>query len=408
MKKIAGYLLLALTVALSGSAVYYYPSLKSAVARLLIEENREQRTKHEEHEESEDHSGEAIVKLSDDQMKRLNLDIQAVAAETMTLTLSSRGKIVLDPNRLAHIVPKVPGIATVALKNIGNTVKAGEVIAMLDSQEMADLKAAYLAAISKEKLSAALFQREKTLFQKGIASGQDYLNSQNAWEEARISLQLDEQKLNAFGLDHASIAMLAEQDEPNLREYEIYAPIDGTVLMRHLTTGEFVDHNVLIYEIADLSSVWVETAIYPKDLNRVHEGQEIEVVNLEDLSSAAATLFYLSPTIEGETIAAKALALLENRSGKWRPGQFVTVTISTAQVSAPIAISKEAIQKIDGCDCAFVQTEKGYEKRDLKLGRSDHQFIEVLAGLMPGEKYVSRNSFLLKAEMKKNSAKDED
>ena len=214
--------------------------------------------------------------------------------------------------------------------------------------------------------------------------------------------------MKAFGLSNEAIAQLPEQKERPLRDYEIYAPIDGTVLKRHLTMGEFIDHQATIYEIADLSSVLAETAVYPKDIQRVHEGQQVEVMNLENHSTAKGPLIYLSPMIDGEAIAVKAIALIDNPKGDWRPGLFVNVMIATDHISSPLVISKGALQKIDGKDCAFVKTAKGFEKRELKVGRCDNQNIEVLSGLLPGEKYVSKNPFLLKAEMNKDSAKDED
>lgn len=413
MKKSGIFLLSAAAIALMGGGIVYYPELENALSKIL-----QQQKHHKEREEGDpehkptidslDLAEEAIVKLSDDQSKKIGLEIETAAPGTMTLTLSSRGKIILDPNRLAHVIPKVPGIVKEARKSVGNQVKAGEVIAVLESQEMADLKADYLSAASKEKLAASLFERETSLYQKGISSGQDYLNAQNSWEEAQINLQLTSQKLRAFGLSDEAIALLSVQKEDNLRDYEIYAPIDGTVLKRHLTMGEFIDHQATIYEIADLSAVLAETAIYPKDIHRVREGQQVEVTNLENHSTATGTLIYLSPMIDGDAIAVKAIAFIDNPKGDWRPGLFVNLNIATDQISSPLVISKEALQKMDGKDCAFVKTERGFEKRELKVGQCDHQNIEVLSGLLPGEKYVSKNPFLLKAEMNKDSAKDED
>lgn len=410
MKKMGTYLFWVLAIVLTGSAFVYYPALENAIANLFAKDVRpiENNSEKDSAKTMEEHPEESIVKLTDEQTNKIGLEIQTAAPGKMTLTLSSRGKIIIDPDRLAHVIPKVPGIAKEARKNIGSNVSAGEIIAILESQEMAHLKAGYVSAAGKEKLATATFEREKSLYEKGISSAQDYLNSKNSWEETRINQQLASQKLRAFGLSNEAISHLQKEEDPDLRDYEIYAPIDGTVLMRHLTKGEYVDQNTTIYEIADLSTVLVETGIYPKDLSRVRVGQQVEVINPENLASTKATLTYLSPTIAGESIAAKAIALLENTKGEWRPGLFVNVNIATDEITAPLVINKDAIQNMDGCDCAFVLTEKGFEKRVLKLGRSDHLTIEVLSGLMPGERYVSKNPFLLKAEMNKESAKDDD
>lgn len=351
---------------------------------------------------------EGIIALTDEQIKGLRLQIQTSNKGKILLTLSTRGKIALDPDHLAHVIPRVSGIAKEARKNIGNYVRQGEIIAVLESQDIADLKAAYLSALSKEKLKASILQREKTLYWRGVSAGEDFFNAQNAYEEARINLQLAIHKLLALGISTEEIQHLADHSDSNLRTYYIYAPIDGMVIMRHITQGEHIENTAIIYEIADFSHVWVEAGIYPKDLHHLREGQMVEVTNPETSQLAEAKLIYISPIVADDTITAKAIASLDNPHGIWRPGSFVKVSIATEHVSCPLLISKDAIQKMDGKDCAFIATEKGFEKRELQLGRSDQQNIEVISGLLPGEKYVANHSFLLKAEMNKELAADHD
>ena len=203
MKKSGILLLLGATAALIGGGAVYYPELENAYTKLLQQQKHNKQQEKEDSDQNPnkitlDQGEEAIVKLSDDQSKKIGLEIETAAPGTMTLTISSRGKITIDPDRLAHVIPKVPGIVKEARKNVGSRVKAGEVIAVLESQEMADLKADYLAAASKEKLAATLFERETSLYQKGISSGQDYLNAQNSLEEAQINLQLRLSKIEGF------------------------------------------------------------------------------------------------------------------------------------------------------------------------------------------------------------------
>jgi cobalt-zinc-cadmium efflux system membrane fusion protein len=415
MKKIAAYLIYLLVILFVVLTTLHRESLKKIEDGLLKIFSQKSQEKSAEIISSpdssilasQDHETESMIKLTDEQIEKIGLKFQIATPGTMFLTLTTRGKITIDPDRLAHIISKIPGMAKETKKNAGNRAKAGEVIAVLESQEMADLKATYLAAFSREKLTASLFMREEQLYQQGISPAQDYFGAHHAFEEARILSQLAAQKLQAFGLNDQVLRNLVEEPNPNLRFYEIEAPIDGTVLMRHITRGEFIDKSSLIYEIADLSKVWVEMGIYPKDLDRIKVGQTLEVVNLDHQQSAQAELIYISPVIANETMLTKVIALLDNPDGSWRPGAYVKVNIATDQISSPLIISKEAIQKIDGNDCAFIQTEKGFEKREVKLGLCDHQNVEVLSGLSLGEKVVATHPFLLKAELNKDSAKDD-
>ncbi len=361
----------------------------------------------EEHSHEETHEEENTLILTDEQIRQLGLSYQIAGPGELLLTLPVRGKIILHPDLLAHIIPKVSGIAREATKNIGNEVQRGEVMAVLESRDMADTKANFLAALSKNRLATSTLKREERLYREKISPEQDYLNAKNSFEESLINLQLARQNLKAFGLDDNEIDQLVKQTDPDLRLYTIRSPLDGTVIMRHITRGEYIENTSVIYEVADLSHVWVEIGIYPKDLFRVKPGQMVEISTPIENKQAQAKLIYVSPIVADETIAAKAVAELDNSQGLWRPGVFVKATIATDKISRPLIISKNAIQSSEGKDFVFIVTPKGFEKRFIKLGLSDHENAEILSGMLPGEKYVANKTFLLKAELGKSSAEHE-
>ncbi len=361
---------------------------------------------HEDHDhpDSHDHHEENIVKLTEKQIQQLGLKFEVAGPGALHMTLSAPGKIILQPDHLAHIIPKVSGTAVEASKNIGTFVKVGEVLAILESREMADMKAAFLAALSKERLAASGLTREEKLYQEKVSPLQDYLNAKNAYEEAVINRQLAQQKLSAFGMNTEEINQLAHQNDPSLRLYFIRSPIDGTVIKRHITKGEFIDTNATIYEIADLRTVWLEIGIYPKDLNRVKQGQLVEVLFPGEAQSIQVPLIYVSPIVENETITAKGIAEIDNFQGIWRPGTFVNTNIIVEKKTFPIVVAKSAIQNSDGKDFVFLVTPEGFERRFVKLGNSDRDYVEILSGLNVGDEYVANNTFLLKAELGKSTA----
>ena len=95
---------------------------------------------------------------------------------------------------------------------------------------------------------------------------------------------------------------------------------------------------------------------------------------------------------------------MQNPEGRWRPGLFVTVEVVQEEVTVPVAVSVDAIQTFRDWSVVFVQYGDLFEVRPLELGRNDGQWVEVLHGLLPGERYVARNSFILKAELGKSGA----
>jgi len=348
------------------------------------------------------------IKLSQKQIDDLGIELQTAAPASLSVELVTRGKIILHPDRLAHILPKISGIANAAFKNIGDEVKQGEVLAILESREIADAYASYLSALEKEHLSQGIFEREKNLYDKKITAEQDFLSARSLHKEARINLELSKQKLHAYGISEEEIKELSEHKNTDSRLYKIRSPIDGIVLQRHITKGEYIENTNMIYEIANFEVVWVEIGIYPKDLDPIKVGQLVEVINPNDGRQQTASIIFVSPVIEDETITAKAVAEIENSTPIWRPGTFVKVHIATNKIKAPIAIPHEAIQEINNQPTIFVKNAEGFEIRPVTLGEKDHHLQKITSGLEEGERFAASKTFILKAELGKNELEHED
>lgn len=359
------------------------------------------------HMDEHGHLEENIIPLSQEQINSLGIQTKKAVSGQLSVTISTRGKIVLHPDKIVHILPKIPGVAKEARKNIGDHVKDGEVLAILESREMADIKASYLAALEKEKLALSLLEREKRLHEKRVSAEQDYINAKSVYAEAKINLQLARQKLHAFGIEENEFQELSNEHDQDLRLYDIRSPMNGIVIARHINKGEYIENTTTIYEIADLSTIWIEIGIYPKDLIRVKEGQMVDIFLPLERKIEKAKIIYLSPIIQDETITAKAIAELKNPNGNWRPGSFVQVNIATENQWVPILVSKEAIQEIDGKEFVFVRVPEGFEKRQAQTGVSDDNNVEILSGLSAGEEYASSKTFLLKADLSKKEAEHE-
>ena len=338
-------------------------------------------------------------KVSTAQIEAAGINVTTIGAGTLSREVRVPGKIIAAADRMAQIVPKVGGIVTEARKNLGDAVEKGDVIALIESREMAEAVAEQLAAKRAEELARTTFNREKGLWSKKITAEQDYLNAKNVHQESVIRLDLAKQKLQALG--HAGDIDL----KGNARFHELKSPFSGRVIGRELTLGEYVDSTHAAYTVADLSVVWVETAIAPVDLSVVQEGQIANITN--GPVSATGKLIFVSPVIDPETRSAKAIIELDNADGAWRPGTFVNADISTSTQDAALRIPKDSVQVIDGKSVVFVQNTDGFEPREVKVGRTDSQHIEILSGLRPGESIATSNTFTLKAELGKSDAEHE-
>ncbi len=351
-------------------------------------------------------SEEGVVKLTSEQADASGIKVAVIGSGTLAREVTVPGKIVAAADRMAQIVPKVGGTVIEAKKNLGDTVAKGEVLALIESLEMAEAVADYLAAKRSEELARTTFVREKGLWQKKITAEQDYLNAKNAQQSAQIQLDLTRQKLQALGHDAEMLkAFDTVEAADRLRFHELRSPLDGRVIGRELTLGEYVDATHSAFAVADLSLVWVETAIAPGDLPFVKEGQSANIMGSG--GKATGKLIFVSPAIDPETRAAKAIIELENKDGTWRPGEFANAAIATSAQDVDLIISKEAVQTLEGKPTVFVKTDTGFEKREVTIGREDSHHVEILAGIKDGESIAVSSTFTLKAELGKAEAEHE-
>lgn len=352
-----------------------------------------------EKEEQEEEQTE-FVAITPEQLQNAKLKEQEASSGQLVITLDLPGKIVFDPQRYAHLVPTATGIVREARKIVGDPVVAGEVIAIIESRDMAEAKAAYLAAIRKESLASNILEREKVLRAKQIGPEQDYLQAESTAEEAKIELERTKQHLYALGLSQHEVNALPYISAVDLRKFELKSPLNGTVIDRHLTIGENVDGAQEAYVIADLKKLWVELNAYQKDVALLKEGQLLTITD-EAGGRASAKLIRVNPVVDTASSRIIAIAEIDNSAGKWRPGQYVRGVIEAAQLDASVAVPRESVMKIDNQDCVFICTPTGYEKRDVVLGPKDDKNVWIVEGLAPGEKYVSKNAYILKFEMTK-------
>lgn len=197
------------------------------------------------------------------------------------------------------------------------------------------------------------------------------------------------------------------ESNDSLRSYDIKSEVTGTVIQKDITLGEFVKNEDTIYTIADLSTVWVDLAVFREDFGKLKVGQAVEIHPGAGEEAIQNKVAYISPfgTEGSQTMLARCV--VPNPNGDLRPGLFVTAEISTGETEAPVAVKLGAIQTLKDKTVVFVEEGEGFEAREVELGVRDNERVEILSGLLPGDKYVSVNSFILKAELGKAEAEHE-
>ncbi len=351
----------------------------------------------------EDEHAESGVELSSEQIKEAGIELVTVSVGPVTSRLKVPGQIVTAENRRALVVPKVPGIVSKTFKNVGDSVKQGEVLAIIESRDMADAMAEYLAAVSGRDLAQNVLTREKSLWEKKITAEQDYLNARNAAKEADIRYHLAIQKLQALGHSRDAIKSIASQKEPErLRFHELVSPIAGRAILKDAILGAHVDSEQVIYDIADTSVVWVDAAVPENDGSMLSDGQDVSII--QDGQLFKGKMIFVSPVIDPSTRSIKAIAEIQNEQLLLRPGSFVTLNIATDKSGEGIVVPQSALQSVEGKTVVFVQGEHGFSMREVQKGQDSGDLVEILFGLKSGEVIATTNSFVLKAELGKSEA----
>ncbi|GJE39110.1 efflux RND transporter periplasmic adaptor subunit [Methylobacterium persicinum] len=365
----------------------------------------------------EAHAREGIVRMRPEQVTGQDIKVLKVEGGTLARHLLVSGTITPDTDRVARVPARVVGTVAELRKRLGDAVQKDEIVAVLDSREVADAKSEYLTALVQAELQKINYERQQKLLASQAASEAAFQNARATFLENQLRVDLARQKLSALGLNATEVAAAQKRDEatPNrssLRLFELRSSLSGRIVERKVDVGTKVGGEsdpADLYTVADLSSVWIELSVSTLDLVKVRDGARVAIASGQAGGRhAEGKVVFVSPLLNQETRSARVIVALPNPDLTWRPGTFVTAEVEIARDAVAVRIPKAALQTFEGKRVVFVRTEAGFEKREVELGHSDDEAYEVTAGLKAGEEIAVGNSFLLKAELGKAEAGDND
>lgn len=338
---------------------------------------------------------EGKLTLSAEQIKAAGVALEAAAPRDLGTVVSFPGEIRFDEDRTAHVVPRVPGVVEAVQANLGETVKKGQVLAVIASQQISDLRSEQQAAQRRVELARVTFEREKQLWQDKISAEQDYLQARQALQEAEISLANAKQKVGAIGASVNSVGG---------NRYELRAPFDAVVVEKHLTVGEVVSEATNAFILSDLNQVWATFAVPPTDLGKVTTDRAVKVSSPDMNVEVEGKVGYVGSLLGEQNRAATVRVTLTNPNGAWRPGLFVNIAVTSQTDRVAVAVPEHAVQTVEDKPSVFVRTPDGFDTRPVKLGRRDNGYVEIIDGIEAGAQVATSGSFTLKSELGKASA----
>ena len=366
---------------------------------------------HDDHddgaESGPDKHSEGIVYLPPERLEGLNISVVSVRKGSVESTLALPAEVALDPDNEAHLVPRVRGIVREVYVGIGDQVNEGDLLAVLDSRELAAAKSDYLAALAMGDLAQTTFAREKGLWEDKISAERDYLQAKAEHQAAQIKVRTAEQQLHALGLTQADVDRLTTVQDTTLTRYEIRAPFEATVVERHITLGETVGEDDEVFFIANLDRVWVMGRATERDIRRINLGQNA-VVQLDALPSAdlSGAIDYIGSVLDPESRTLNVRVVLPNPDAHLRAGLFgrMLVFVDEHAHDEAILVPNDALQRTDTGGVVYKALDAGeFQVVPVSVLHSSDTLTEVQGELEEGDRVAAGDVFVLKSEAGKES-----
>lgn len=367
-------------------------------------------------EKAPEETNSDLVELKADAQRSTGIEIAPVEKRKLASIIETTGIISPDEARVARITPLGRGLVQTVLVKLGDRVAQHQPLAQYDNIEVGELAGEYhrlAAQLDKEKAQLAVtrrsLERAKSLIQAQAISQRELDVRQAEYEQAEASVtsaQADlsavEQKLRRYGISGSALQAAAN-------EVVLRAPFAGVITKFNVAPGVQVSPEKELFTIVDTSSVWAVADVFEKDVANVasHGACTISIPSYP--SSFHGTVAYVSDYLDPSTRTAKVRCVVPNRDGRLKLDMYATIRIPGERGRTALAIPSEAIQELGGKQIAFVQRDAThFEKRELKLGDSNGEWVEVKDGISAGEKVVSKGAFYLKSVLEKAKLKEEE
>ena len=333
-------------------------------------------------------AGIAEITIPAEYLKVANIAVEPVASGGLDAEILTTGTVSALPNSEALIVARASGNVTRVLRRLGDTVRAGDLLARVETQEAATMAADRKVAAARAELARKNHAREASLFQQGVTPRQELEAAQSALAVA----ESEAQRSNAVAR--------AAQVSNDGRSVAVRSPIAGKITARSVTLGGFVQPQTELFRVAGNGPVEVEAPVPASDIGRIAPGDTASI--LAGDAPIAAKVRSVTPTVGGSTRA--ATVILEPLAGTKRlvVGEGVQVRLHVKENGAGMTVPEDAVQNIEGRDVLFVRTQAGFRAQPVLVGKRSRGMAQIVSGVQPGAQVATRNAFLVKADMIKS------
>jgi cobalt-zinc-cadmium efflux system membrane fusion protein len=367
---------------------------------------------HADEHGDEDHQE---LKVTAERQREWGIRIEEPRLEELNGSLELPGVLALDQNRTAHVTSFVHGRIERLAVDLGDRVRRGQTLLVVNSPEFAAVQADFLQSRAAYLLSQAEYKRAQTLWEAKAIEEKEYLRRQAEHERLSAEYGALGSRLHSFGLSHTQIEEIiqkcrlvegqeytCEVADPNLA---VLCPLDGTVIFRDAVLGAHIEPERTLFTVSDLETLWALLDAYEEDLPHFDENSRVKIsTSLYPDREFPGRITYISPLVDESLRTVKIRVEVDNGEGLLRPNMYITGTVEgrEGEGSEALAVPDEAVQNLAGEKIVFVQEQdEVFAVRRVTVGPKVGEKRLILAGLEPGVRIVVKGAFTLKSELTK-------
>jgi len=364
-------------------------------------------------------------------VNKAGVDVEPVQTSAIVEAITANGEITYDETQLARITPRAAGTVQVMLKNVGDAITVGDLIALVDSSDVGRIKSELLDALSQQDLHQDHYERIAPLERKKIVSGKELVTVEKAWEKSKIDVAQSIQALANLGFDCTGLDRMFDLDPSSRAAFvlqlgvpksmrannrsnnllPVAATLSGVVTKREVVSGQVIETSDLIVEVANIDQMWLTFQVPVEEVSDVELGQPVRFLPDGGAEAVASEVDWISTDVDPKTRTVAVRAIVDNVDGKLRSESFGTGQIILREETEAVVVPTEAVQWDGNCLVAFVRDKdyflddlhKLFHVRSVRVGVRENGTVEVIAGLLPGEVIATTGSGVLRSQLLRNN-----
>lgn len=360
-----------------------------------------------------------VVEVDATAQRNASVEVAAAAARTLPTVIEVTGVVAPEESRVAHIRPLARGLIEDVSVSLGSRVEAGQALITFDNIELGELIGTYLsekAALqqtrSELELKSKTLDRAQELIKLEAIAQQtlelrraEMQNAEAGVTSQRARVAKVEEQIHRFGLTDTDLAKLTTEEGRSIHRTAshsvIRAPFAGVITKYDVAKGEVVQPDHELFTLTNLTTVWVQADVYEKDLGRIQRDSDVAVkVEAYPDQSFVGRLTFIADLIDPKTRTAKVRCVVANSDGALKLDMFARIAIPTKGRRESVVVPQIAVQNVDNQPVVFVRrTATQFERRDVRVGASSGDQLEILDGLKAGETVVAAGSFYFKTAL---------